>query len=209
MLITDAVLETYEAADFALWPIADSPADRLLALSGQLSPREVGTAIAILTNYNKGQRKRGARDPEDAMEQVRRLVTAECLIAPGGLRIRDTVAGVTAPPGCCFGVENWRDWLGLMNGEEPWLGHDPAPRVEYVGEILRLWPDANHPEGLPIDIPRARLQELMGSVQESLIGFLASVEQWATRYVPLLAPAVVAKLDESLVITAPLPEFQG
>ncbi|NUK27303.1 hypothetical protein HRW14_09505 [Streptomyces lunaelactis] len=209
MLIMDAVLETYEAADFALWPIADSPADRLLALSGQLSPREVGTAMAILTNYNKGHRERRAHDPEDSMEQVRRLVTNECVIAPGGLRIRDTATEVTAPPGCCFGMENWRDWLDLMNGEEPWLGHDPAPGVERVGEIIRLWPDADRPEGLPIDIPRAQLPELLGSVQDELVRFLTSVEQWATQYVPALAAAVVAKLDEGLVITAPLPDAQG
>ncbi|MFG2629807.1 hypothetical protein [Streptomyces sp. NPDC048473] len=89
-------------------------------------------------------RKRIWRHPEP-------LVTADCVIAPGGLRIRDTATGVTASPGCCFGLKNWRDWLDLMNSEEPWLGHDPAPHVERVGAIVRLWPDGDHPEGLPID----------------------------------------------------------
>ncbi|GAA3475725.1 hypothetical protein [Streptomyces yanii] len=51
MLIMDAVLETYKATDFALWPIADSPSDHLLALSGQLSARELGTVMAVLTSY--------------------------------------------------------------------------------------------------------------------------------------------------------------
>ncbi len=38
---------------------------------------------------------------------------------PGGLLIRHTETGITASPGCCFGLENWRDWLVLMDGEEP------------------------------------------------------------------------------------------
>ncbi|MFD7630767.1 hypothetical protein ACFV7Q_32895 [Streptomyces sp. NPDC059851] len=202
----DAVLETYVAADFALWPVADAPADRLLALSGQLSPREVGTAMAILTDYDEGHDDSGAHAAAHSAERVRRLLTVERVVAPGGLRIRDTATGVTAPPGCCFGIENWRDWLDLMNGEMPWLGHSPAPRVEHVGEGVRLWPDADRPEGLPIDIPRAQLPALLGSVQNELAGFLTSVEQWAAQYVPALAPAVVAKLDEDLVITAPLSE---
>ncbi|WP_432101201.1 hypothetical protein [Streptomyces sp. WAC 04229] len=49
MLIMEAVLETYDATDFALWPVADSPADHLLALSGRLSVREIGTSMAVLT----------------------------------------------------------------------------------------------------------------------------------------------------------------
>ncbi|MFD9220597.1 hypothetical protein ACFWDI_11445 [Streptomyces sp. NPDC060064] len=179
MLIMDAVLETYTATDFTLWPIADPQADHLLALSGRLSPREVGTAMAILTSYNEGHRDRPALDSEDGIEQIRRLAAAETAIAPGGLRIRDTNTGVTALPGCCFGLENWRDWLDLMNGEEPWLGHDPAPRLEQVGSLVRLWPDAEHPTGVPIDIPRDELPELLGSVRDELGGFLTLVEQWA------------------------------
>ncbi|MFI9780795.1 hypothetical protein ACIHCV_40110 [Streptomyces sp. NPDC051956] len=124
----DAVLETYDATDSALWPIADPPAHYFLALSGELSARELGTAMAVLTSYNKTDHERRTLEPEDSAEQVSHLVRTDCAIAPGGLRIRDTVTAVTALPGCCFGLENWRDWLDLMNGEEPWLGHDPTPR---------------------------------------------------------------------------------
>ncbi|MGW7075363.1 hypothetical protein [Streptomyces sp. NPDC054866] len=172
MLIMDAVLEAYEAKGFALWPVSGLPEDRLLRLSGDLSSRQVGTAMAVLVSYNKGPRKRGERHAEDGMERVRRLLAAECVVAPGGLRIRDTVTGVTVSPGCCFGLENWRDWLGLLKGEEPWLGHDPEPRAEHAGDIIRLRPDAARHEELHIDIPRAELGELLGSVQDDLAGFL-------------------------------------
>lgn len=200
----DAVLETYEARDFTIWPVAGHPEGRFLSLSADLSPRQVGTAMAVLTTYNKGlPRKRGERLAVDGMHQVRRLLTAECVVAPGGLRVRDTVTGVTASPGCCFGLESWRDWLDLLKGEEPWLGHDPAPQAEHVGEVIRLWPDAARQEGLPIDIPRAELRGLLGGVRGDLAGFLNSAERWAScRFAPVTA-ALVATLDESLAVSAP------
>ncbi|MFI6144423.1 hypothetical protein [Streptomyces sp. NPDC051109] len=206
MLIMDAVLETYGAGDFSLWPLAEPSADRLLALSGQLSSLQVGTAMAILTNHNQEHGEPGVPAPESSLEQVRRLLAAECAVAPGGLRIRDTATGVTASPGCCFGLENWRDWLALADGEWPWLGHDPTPRVEHVGAVIRLWPDADRPEGSPIDIPRAQLSELLGSVQDELVAFLASVGRWAEHCAPSVAAALVEKLDEGLAISAPLPD---
>ncbi|CAM5602783.1 hypothetical protein SALBM135S_04910 [Streptomyces alboniger] len=203
VLIMDAVLETREAAGFVAWPTADSSEDCLLSLSGRLSPQELGTAMAVLTSYNEGRPEHLTEDPA-GVEQVRRLVTTADVTAPGGLRIQDTATGVVVLPGCCFGLENWRDWLDLLNGVEPWLGHDPTPRVEHAGAVVRLWPDEDQPDAFPIDLPLARLPELMGSVQDQLVGFLASVEDWAARYAPPLATAVVAKLDGDLSIGSPL-----
>ncbi|WP_461712295.1 hypothetical protein [Streptomyces sp. DSM 41013] len=205
----EAVLETYDATDFALWPVADSPADHLLALSGRLSVREIGTSMAVLTSYNKSDDEAPARDLETSTGQVSQLLTTDRVIAPGGIRIRETSTGVTAPPGCCFGLENWRDWLELMNGEEPWLGHDPAPRTEHTGTTVRLWPDAEHPGGLPIELPLAQLPNLLSSVQLQLVAFLASVKKWASRYAPPLADALVTKLDEDLAIATSLRDNQS
>ncbi|MER5384620.1 hypothetical protein ABT040_30890 [Streptomyces sp. NPDC002688] len=203
----DAVMETYEARDFTLWPTAAPPADGLLPLSGRLSPAETGTAMAVLATYNKGERRRGARDPEDGGELIRRLKATERVVAPGGLRLTDTATGVTAAPGCCVGTEDWRDWLGLATGEEPWLGHDPTPVVEHAGAIVRLWPDEDRGTGRSIDIPRAQLPVLLGSVQEDLAGFLACVGRWAATHVPsTTASALTEKLDEDWAVSAPLPE---
>ncbi|MFD5514302.1 hypothetical protein ACFWIB_42615 [Streptomyces sp. NPDC127051] len=133
-------------------------------------------------------------------------MAAESVVAPGGLRIRDTTTGVTALPGCCFGLENWRDWGVLAGGEWPWLGHDPTPRVEHVGTIIRLWPDTDRQEGPSIDIPRAQMPELLGSVQEELVAFLSAVGRWAGHWFPTVSASLVEKLDEGLAISAPLPD---
>lgn len=209
VLIMDAVLETYDATGFALWPVAELPSNHLLTLSSRLSVREIGTAMAVLTSYNKSDDEARPSDPQDSMEQVSQLLTTDQVIAPGGIRIQDTSTGMTAPPGCCFGLENWRDWLEFMNGEEPWLGHDPTPRIEHTGTTVQLWLDAKHPNGVPIELSLPRLPELLGSVQADLIAFLASVGEWATRYAPPLADALVAKLDEDLTIEAPLRDGQS
>ncbi|MFG2722795.1 hypothetical protein ACGFW5_31530 [Streptomyces sp. NPDC048416] len=206
----DAVLETYEATDFALWPVADPSSDRLLVLSGELSERETGTAMAVLTGCNAGDQESTAAAVEDRVaRQVGHLVTSDAVIAPGGLRLRDTTTGVTAPPGCCCGLEDWRDWLGLLNGEQPWLGHDPSPRVEHIGTSLRLWPDGERPQGPHIVVPPGQLPELLCSVQQRLSGFLACVAAWADRHAPALSAAVVARLDADLAIGAPLPDARG
>jgi hypothetical protein len=203
----DAVLETYEVTDFSLWPVADLSAPHLLALSGGMSATELGTAMAVLTGYNDGDESSGSV-PEDHAGRIGRLVTTERVIAPGGLRLRDAATGVTASPGCCSGLEDWRDWLGLVNGEEPWLGHDPTPHIEHLGAKVRLWPDEDHPRANFIHLPLDRLPELLGSVRDQLVGFLAAVKEWAAQHAPALAARLVAKLDEDLAISAPLPQDQ-
>lgn len=200
----DAVVETCEAREFALWPVSDPADGRLLRLSGELSSPQVGTVMAVLTGYNNRPRRRSERHTMDGLAMVNRLVTAECVVAPGGLRVRDTDSGVTVEPGCCFGLENWRDWQGLLEGEEPWLGHDPGPRVEHVGATIRMWPDAARQEGRPIEIPRERLRELLSSVQDDLTGFLKCVERWASCGFAPVAGALVATLDEGFAVSAPL-----
>ncbi|MGW6026168.1 hypothetical protein [Streptomyces sp. NPDC055099] len=205
MLIMGAVLETYEARDFTLWPVSDAAGERFLLLSGELSSRQVGTAMAVLTEYNNRPRRRSERQSVDSHAQVNRLLTAECVVAPGGLRVRDTDSGVTVEPGCCFGLENWRDWQLLLEGEEPWLGHEPGPCAEFVGATIRLWSDVARQEGRPIEIPREQLRDLLGSVQDDLAGFLKSVARWASccGFAPV-AGALVAALDEGFAVSAPL-----
>ncbi|MEV5434397.1 hypothetical protein [Streptomyces sp. NPDC052701] len=100
MLIVNAVLETPETVDFSFWPVADLPPYQFMALSGSMSPLEVGSALAMLADYNSraGDDDRPLRD---ASEAIRRLLETDKVIAPGGLRVHDTRTDVTIRPGCC------------------------------------------------------------------------------------------------------------
>ncbi|MET7697702.1 hypothetical protein [Streptomyces sp. NPDC005485] len=206
VLIMEAVLETHPVTDFTLWPVAEKHTGGLPPLSGDLPPLQVGTAMAVLACYNTRPRERGAGRPENGVELLQQLTSAESVIAPGGLRLRDTSTGVTVSPGCCCGLEDWRDWLDLLDGSGPWLGHDPSPGLEFSDSLVRLWPDAQRvAPGPPIELPSADLPALLASVRADLTAFLDLVEQWTTPWVPApLTARLLAKLDACLAVTAPL-----
>lgn len=125
----------------------------------------------------------------------------------------DTRTNVTVQPGCCCGLEDWREWLDVADGETLWLGHDPSPRLEHADEIVQLWPDSVDAQetssGQPIEIVVGDLPGILHTVQEGLQGFLSLTKQWATRHVPTLAEDLAARLDEDLAISAPLPGTSG
>ncbi|MFE7753087.1 hypothetical protein [Streptomyces sp. NPDC057428] len=208
MLIMDAIVETYDAADFTLWPTAAPNSDRLLGLSDQMSPLEVGTAMAVLTSCGHDDSDDPAPDTEAGTQRIQNLLNVDLVIAPGGILLQDTATGVVIAPGCCFGLESWRDWLGLMHGEEVWLGHDTAAHVEHQGTLVKVWPDTDPPTKTPIELPLAALPDLLQTVHDKLHGFLTLAEQWAFRYAPALAPALIAKLNEDLDIGRPLEHPQ-
>ncbi|MFJ8007304.1 hypothetical protein [Streptomyces fagopyri] len=206
--MVDAVLETVDTADFSLWPVADLPPYRFLAVSHHMSLPEVGTALATLADYNS--RASGDDSPvTEAKELIRRLLETETVIAPGGLRIRRTDVDVTVSPGCCCGLESWREWLDVLTGGTPWLGHDPSPRIEHDDKVIRVWPDGGEapkaPSTRPIEIPVCDLLGILHSVRDAMQGFLSLTKQWATHHVPALALDLATKLDEDLAISAPLP----
>ncbi|MGC0419937.1 hypothetical protein [Embleya sp. AB8] len=208
MLIMSAFLETFDVGDFVLWPIAEPTADRRLTLSARLAPSEVSRAMAVLMSYNGRESTDGRDGPAtDPAELARRVLAGEDLAAPGGLRVRDTYTGLEVVSGCCTGLENWREWFGLLDGEALWIGHDPWPRVELTGNVVHLWPDVR-PDGPPpaeerLEIALADLPALLAGVHENLRGFLASAAEWADTHVPESATELIARIDAGLNISAP------
>ncbi|MEV4224762.1 hypothetical protein [Nonomuraea sp. NPDC049725] len=197
MVIVDAVLETYDADGFTAWPIAEPSSDRLLTLSGLLSPAEVGTAMAVIFSYNGIPVTHAARLTDAHLEQ--HLAEAEGLIAPGGLRFHDTTTGVSIAPGCCFGLENWRDWWDMTRGQEPWFGHDPAPHITQLGHVIQL--RQHDGDSSSVEITRDELAGLLATAQQHLTGFLNLARQWATTTTPALADRLITALDRYLLIT--------
>ncbi|WP_053761224.1 hypothetical protein [Streptomyces sp. AS58] len=212
MLIVNAVLESPDTVGFSFWPVADLPPYQFMALSGSMSPLEVGSALAMLADYNS-RTGDDDRPLTDASGAIRRLLETDKVIAPGGLRVHDTRTNVTVRPGCCCGLENWREWLDVADGETLWLGHDPSPRIEHSSDLVHLWPDGadaqETPSGPPIEIVVGDLPGILHTVQEGLQGFLSLTMQWATRHVPTLTEDLAARLDEDLAISAPLPGASG
>lgn len=135
----------------------------LLVLSGALTAAEVATALTGISRASGG------------------LADAECLIAPGGLRLSDTATGVVVPPGCCVGLEDWREWTALGRGEAPgWLGHDPGTEVTFLpGDRIRVRVTDGRSE--PLELRREDVEPLLAGVRAGLLGFLDRVAEHGPR----------------------------
>lgn len=189
---------------FHAWPVAHLDAFRTIAISGRLTPAEIGAVIATLT-YVHLRAKDGLDLAEaDAGTVIRGLLDRDGLILPGGLEVRDLNADTAVVPGCCCGLESWREWSQVLDGKGLWLGHDPTPWIELDGDGIRVWQDSRAEDGASVDLPTAALPVLLRSVHQDLQGFLHAVGEWAGSTVPSLAADLMLMLDQAFDISKPL-----
>ncbi len=184
------------------WPVADVPAFQFLQLWGGAAPDVVGLAVAHGIQYNEVSVEGTARDV------LRRMANAEAWGLPGGVRLTDG-SGNDVSPGCCSGVENWREWLELEDGVSPWMGHDPDGWVEERREGFLVC-SGRLGDGLPdppvvetcVLIPRADLPRLLAGLQHDMRSFAERVGEWAVRLDPeageRLARQFVAQMVDPL-----------
>ncbi|WP_052685527.1 hypothetical protein [Lentzea aerocolonigenes] len=164
-----------------------------LELSGRMTRHEVGAALVAIAEYGE--------DEDFSPEMLRALLDEEMILMAGGLEVRDTGSGAEIKPGCCAGLESWRNWGELLGGKAPWLGHSPEPGVEFAADVVRLSQDAERPESLACEIPVADLPRLLEGVRQDLLGFLDLVRRWAPDG---LGERLAARFDEHFHISAPL-----
>nr|WP_184754594.1 hypothetical protein [Streptosporangium album] len=204
VILIDAVLEASGTADFTGWPVAEPASDRILALSGQMTPAEVGAAMAVIFRYGDIP-----TEPISDLHHLldRHLVEAEALVAPGGLRVRDTTTNAEILPGCCCGLENWREWRNVLYKKDIWLGHDPGTDLEYIVGAVRLRQESYaHSLTSPtqVEIQLDDLPALLATAHLRLQGFLSLVHKWASEATPRAADRLVTVLDENFEINGPL-----
>jgi hypothetical protein len=178
----------------------------MLHVSANMSAQEVGAAMAALHPHGLDEADGG---PREITSVLRAIAEAKCLIVPGGLLARDTETGVRIPPSCCCGLEDWREWVSVPSGGQPWLGHSPAPWVEHFDGAVRIWPDGGMGEDCPstdraITAPLDAVTAQLHTAHQDLRGFLDAASQWAHDLAPSMASEVTAKLDEAFLITKPL-----
>jgi hypothetical protein len=191
-----------------LEPIVEVAAGSWLVVDGARTVEEAGLFISLLAQ------REGLAPEAGAAEAVSAILEAETLILPGGLRATDTTTGKQILPGCCAGLEAWRDWTELLEHRQPWLGHDPGPRAEFRSGRLRLWQDnpASSPRrrghrNVPVwvEITETELPGLLLGVQRRLSEFLSVLYQWAeAASLGTTGLDLVATIDRAFAITAPL-----
>lgn len=138
------------------------------------------------------------------------LLTMEDLVAFGGLRAADTTSGITLLPGCCNGLEERRDWLGVLDGSG-WasFGHDPSPLAERHGDAVRLTVDADRDDSPVIKLPAGELRHLLTGAERDLTEFLHLAAAWTVRQLPGQAALVASTLARALDLPAPAPPSES
>src|SRR5689334_1474183 len=207
MITLMPVLERW-AFDCPFWPVEQT--DFFLPVPRRPTTRQMGTVVWALIgrSVTADDLSLTAADAAQAIEN--HLTSDDGDFAPGGLRVVSD--DVVIDPGCCVGLDEWRDWLRVAGGEVIDLGHDPDPLIEHRGPGVRVWKDggqrprgqAPSPDEPHIDIPRHALPNLLDAVRQDLAGFLTCLHPWAQDIRADLADPLVAAVDRRLQISGPL-----
>lgn len=149
-----------------------------LELGPHSTDEDVAAVVATLAAYNRV----AASGPLDKV--VAALEAAELLVLPGGLLVR--AEGLDIWPGCCCGLEGWRDWMGLApGGTSPWMGHDPTPSVECKADGAIIWPDSDRAAHAPrASVGYAQIEEACRSAAADLAGFTSRLADWLSIHAP-------------------------
>jgi hypothetical protein len=181
------------------WPwevAAFAPASRQ-PLGRSMSQEELGAVVARLVSDNV------LPDGPSVAETLTPLLEREALALSGGLRVLSDSA--TIEPGCCSGVENWRDWYRVLDGgRSPWLGHHPTPWLERVGDHVVVWAEGGlkgAPEGPSIQFSEAELKTALEQVRVDLDSFVSQVRIWSSRIGFEETERLSALLTRSLRVT--------
>lgn len=207
VIVMQPVLEVYAPDGFALWPVAEAVPSGLPALSGELTPLEVGTAVMGIAGCNDidpGDDGRPPRPTDPLGSFLHGLLTFDTPFSAGGLRVTDSATGVAFLPGCCNGLEDWREWYQVLDGSgRACFGHDPDPCAERHGGTVRLIVDTEQSDSPVIELPATDLRRLLAAAEHDLVSFLASAADWAAQHLPGHAAPVTAALARALDLPPP------
>ncbi len=166
----------------------------LIPLSGNMTEAEVGLVFAQLVNYNHLPSGGNTKEILDS------IINSSRLILPGGIQVRE-VSGKVISPGCCCGLEGWRDWLRFLEtGTSPWLGHSPTAWIERVDNLVRVY-SSEKDGAFHIDFEYSQFKKKLKKVRQDLNDFLLIIEIWATGLKFSESQKLSRKFDECFSIS--------
>ncbi|MEU4386233.1 hypothetical protein [Promicromonospora sp. NPDC023805] len=184
MLIAEAVIELTDHAGFAGWPSTRAAGFGHLPLHAGLTAEEIGSVVWSFLEANHV-----FDDPD-----------ADGATVLGGVRITDTKSGAVLVPGCCSDLSGRFDLFeSVADGtSDPWLGHSPSPDVRISGNKVRFVIDAERTEEVAFEATLDEFRTALDSIEGDLLGFIATLEQWAPVHVPAQADDVVARFRHGI-----------
>lgn len=189
----EAVVEVSHPVSGAPWPVLPDTNTSHIRLHAGVTDEEIGSVMMTACLYNR------IEISDDAAETLGKLMENDGFVMPGGLRL--SAEGREVLPGCCCGLEDWREWLGVPDGKNAiWTGHDPSPEVEYVDGGVRVWQDAKK-EGVEfVGFDLGELAALLARVESDLAGFLYRLGKWSEYSAPGLGQRVAVYFAENMNI---------
>lgn len=164
-------------------------------LHAEMPEADVAAVFALLASYNGAVREGSVADAAQG------VVAAERLILPGGLLAR--IGAAEVGPGCCNGLEDWRDWQELGPGcPAPWMGHDPSPTVECGPREAVLVADSADADAARYALEYDEIASAVAQARSDLTGFLTVLERWLSARTDLAAE-VVQKVGQAFHISTP------
>ncbi|MFJ4435396.1 hypothetical protein [Streptomyces sp. NPDC088923] len=194
------------------WPVAELEPFGFLALRGGLSDGEIGAVVLGLArgNDHQGDPDLPPRPAGRLPALLHGLLSYEYPSAAGGLLVTDARTGTDFTPGCCCGLEDWRDWYDMLDGDGDarlWWGHGGQPSgdpyAERDGALVRLRAAAGAASAAgtaSAAVPVAEVRALLAGVEGALRDFLADAAAWAVRTVPAHADALGPALARAVAI---------
>lgn len=180
----EAVVEISSFDGEPPWTVASVANFSFLRLFSGVTNEEIGSIILTACLYNQVEVHQSAIETLSAF-------LAEEFVLPGGLQFSDDEQ-VKVVPGCCAGLEDWREWLDVPNGKTIWAGHDPSPGVEFVDGNIRVWRDEKADGVDFIDFGVDEMCGLLEKVESDLKGFVFRLGKWAD----FVAPSLQKKIAE-------------
>jgi hypothetical protein len=184
VLISEAVIELTDHAGFTGWPTTQLAGFGHRRLQAGLTVKEIGSVVWSFLDA-----KHVFEDPD-----------ADCVTVLGGVRITDTTTGAVLVPGCCSDLSGRFDLVQCAadGAGDPWLGHSPSPAVRFGENKVRFVVDAERTEGVAFTATLDDLRTALDPIEGDLLGFLATLEQWAAVHVPDRADDVVARFRRGI-----------
>jgi hypothetical protein len=179
------------------WVVSDRSPFSFVHLGAGISAEDIGLVFAQLVDYNH-------IEGQDTEALQTGIIEAEGLLLPGGLQT--SYGNQEINPGCCCGLETWREWEQVLKGGSPWLGHDPAPWVELCGNAVRVWSDGGLNErrdAFSIAFECQHFEAEFERAGKELRAFLTLSAAWAQSAGFSDVGAICRKLDRCFAISGP------
>lgn len=191
----EVVVEQSSATAVYPWSFQDTDQARWIRLHGATSDEDIGSLMVTTCEYNDIA---SATTPEAIFGNI---LANEDIVLPGGFRFSQNEVPKIVP-GCCSGLEGWREWLGVLNNDcSVWAGHDPSPWVERREDVYRLWSDEGE-GGTFIDLDKSALAHLLHNAETDLRNFVHRLREWTSTIAPDLSEQVVVHFARNMDVSS-------